>query len=42
VGRELLASGAIEQVAPVFEELASAIGRAGGARDGRELIEAVR
>ena len=42
VARDLLATGAIEAVTPVFEELASAIGRAAGARDGRELIEAVR
>ncbi len=42
VARDLLASGAIEAVAPVFQEVASAIGRAAGARDGRELIEATR
>jgi len=42
VARDLLASGAIEAVAPVFEDLAGAVGRAAGARDGRELIEAVR
>ncbi len=42
VARELMATGDIDVVAPVFEGLASAIGRAGGARDGRELVEAVR
>ncbi len=42
VARDLLASGAIDMVAPVFAELAGAIGRASGARDGRELVEAVR
>ncbi len=42
VARYLLASGALETVAPVFEDLAGAIGRAAGARAGRELIEAVR
>jgi hypothetical protein len=42
VGRELIASGAAAALGATFEEVASAIGRAAGARDGRELIEAVR
>lgn len=42
VARDLLATGAIATVEPVFEHLAGAIGRASGARDGRELIEAIR
>lgn len=42
VARDLLASSAIDVVAPAFEELAGAIGRAAGERDGRELVEAIR
>lgn len=42
VGRDLIASGVAATLGPAFEEVASAIGRAAAARDGRELIEAVR
>jgi SAM-dependent methyltransferase len=42
VARDVIASGAVEAFALVFEDVASAVGRAAGARDGRELIEAVR
>jgi SAM-dependent methyltransferase len=42
VARDMIASGAIEAIEPVFEELAGAVGRAAGVRPGRELIAAVR
>ena len=48
VARELLAgdasetSDAMDAVAPAFERLAAAIGVAGGARDGDEMVTAVR
>ncbi|MSP21962.1 MAG: hypothetical protein EXR66_02910 [Dehalococcoidia bacterium] len=40
--RQLIALGAADALDCAFEEVAGAIGRAAGARDGHELIEAVR
>jgi len=42
LARKLIASGAIDELAPAFETAAAEIGVAAGARAGRDLIEAVR